>query len=84
MKNFDPERIALKVLQHKDIWWIRGIEQRNAGRQCHGRILKVWRWEAMIDNFSRKIFLVFGGKIMHLTRTLGRTWCGEWVNLLIF
>jgi hypothetical protein len=53
---FDPARITLKVLQHKDLEWLQAIKYENRGRELHGRYIKVWRWETMLFNFTRENF----------------------------
>ena len=48
---FDPTRITLHVLLHKNWAWLQVIADQFNGRQLHGRKLKVWRWDALIYRF---------------------------------
>jgi hypothetical protein len=45
LKELDPDRLTLAVLQYKNWQWISNIAAQNGGRQLHGRILRTWRWE---------------------------------------
>ncbi len=51
LQTFDPRRLTLSVLRHKNYKWLRVIQDSNNGRQLHGRILKVWRWETLLHSF---------------------------------
>ena len=51
LQIFDSARVTLHILLHQDLGWIRTIAAQNAGRQCHGRYLKPWRWETLLDTF---------------------------------
>ena len=53
---FDPSRITLHVLLHKNWDWLRVIADQFNGRQLHGRRLKVWRWEALVYKFFDENF----------------------------
>ena len=51
LQFFDADRLTLAVLRHKNIKWLRLIQDQNHGSQLHGRCLRVWRWETMLWNF---------------------------------
>ncbi len=56
LQFFDPERITLKVLLHRNLDWLQRIKDHNRGRELHCRYIKVWRWETLIWNFCRENF----------------------------
>ena len=51
----DPQRATLKVLKFKDHDWLKRVEDKNAGRQLHGRYLRVWRWEYPMSQYAESI-----------------------------
>ncbi len=51
LSHYDPQRLTFKILNHKNWRWIQSVAIANGGRQLHGRILKVWRWEALVYRF---------------------------------
>ena len=57
LASFDPNRLTLLVLRHKDLAWIQQVASDNRGRQLHCRILKTWRWEASIFKYFACMFL---------------------------
>ena len=54
LRTFDPSRITLHILLHKNWEWLQTIAMQNGGRQLHGRCLRVWRWEALIYRYFRE------------------------------
>ena len=51
----DPGRLTAILFNFKDSAWLKRIEAENDGRQLHGRILRVWRWEsAFFKSFGVK------------------------------
>ena len=42
--KYNANRLALKALCYRDINYLRTLE-RLYGQQCHGRRIRVWRWE---------------------------------------
>ena len=43
--------LARAVLFHKNWAWIQIVASQNYGRQCHGRMLRTWRWERPLYKF---------------------------------
>lgn len=54
-RQYDPCRITYRMLQHKSWEWIQTVARANGGNQLHGRRLKVWRWEAPMCKFFKKV-----------------------------
>ena len=45
-EKYDPTRLTYRVLRFKDMKWIHDFADGwGQGRQGHGRVLRVWRWE---------------------------------------
>jgi len=55
LRHFDPERLTLSILQHKNLQWLNTIASQNNGRQLHGRILRTWRWESPLQSFIEEL-----------------------------
>jgi hypothetical protein len=53
--QYDAGRITYRILQHKSWEWIQTVARANNGNQTHGRRLKVWRWEAPMYKFFKKV-----------------------------
>ena len=53
--QYDAGRITYRILQHKCWEWIQTLARANGGNQTHGRRLKVWRWEAPMYKFFKKV-----------------------------
>ena len=51
----DPRRATIMTLQFKDYKWLSLIEAQNAGRQLHGRYLRVWRWEYAFVQYAKYV-----------------------------
>ena len=49
--KYDPNRITLSVLEHKNLKWIMNIASQNRGRQLHGKYLHTWRWESLVYKY---------------------------------
>ena len=45
MSKYDKNRLTHRMLLYKDWDWIDRFARQKGGRQHHGRILRVWRWE---------------------------------------
>ena len=45
MKAYDEHRVTYQTLIFKDWDYIKQLAEKNQGSQCHGRILRTWRWE---------------------------------------
>jgi ribonuclease HI len=54
LAEFDSERLTLKVLNHRNWKWVQNVAACNKGRQLHGRILSVWRWEAILYKYAKE------------------------------
>ena len=54
LKHFDPSRVTLKVMLHRNLEWLQGIKEQNSGRELHCRYIKVWRWETLVWNWCRE------------------------------
>ena len=47
--QLDNKRLTYAVLQHKNLKWVYQIAAQNAGRQMHGRYIRTWRWESILQ-----------------------------------
>lgn len=54
-QEYDAERLTLRVLRYRDRAWLNSVEEQNAGRQLHCRILKVWRWEYPLAKYAKSV-----------------------------
>ena len=54
LQVFDPSRVTLHTMLHKNWNWIQLIARQFNGRQLHGRCLKIWPWESLIYKFFRE------------------------------
>ena len=55
LSSFDPGRVTLQILRFKDYEWLKLVESNNAGRQLHGRYLRVWRWEYPLAQYAKYV-----------------------------
>ena len=51
MRSESSNDLAKAVMFHKNWTWIQIVASQNYGRQCHGRMLRTWRWERPLYNY---------------------------------
>ncbi len=81
-REYDADRLTLRVLMYRDREWLSNVEAQNSGRQLHGRYLRTWRWEYPLAKFagSKNVFS------WHLLAKDKRSWLAslnemaEWYN----
>ena len=69
----DPDRLAFKTLQHRDLQSTFDYAKRNQGNQGHGKCFHAWRWETDIFNFWHQ-----RGHWWREVATDAREWSAYW------
>ena len=52
IREYDENRVTLRVLMYRDREWLTNVEAQNSGRQLHGRYLRTWRWEYPLAKYA--------------------------------